>query len=149
MGYGRVRASRAVNITPPIPFDTCDVPARVFIYFHGVNERDATIVRLHRPLARHPFYDRFAETLFSPAFTPASCNLINQPVLPVLSGPNILPIPRERWLCRVAYPCTNAKFLFAFCEDNSVPVPAIFLTEEWREYYGKIELERVSWIFSS
>lgn len=80
MGYGRVRASRAVDITPPpTPFDTLRYPARVFIYFRGVNERDVAIVRLHRPLVRHPFYDRFAETPFSPAFIPASYNLINQP----------------------------------------------------------------------
>lgn len=41
MGYGRVRASRAVDITPP---PTRSIPAMSrlrFIYFRGVNERDA------------------------------------------------------------------------------------------------------------
>lgn len=149
MDYGRVRASLAyIDIPPVFPFpfpsprfDICHVSlllprVRVFIYFRGVNERDAGYCTPPSAVCATFFLRSICrDAIFAGTFIPATYNPINQPSYRSYLVAYPLDSSRGDY---VPSPCADAEFLFAFREDNFATILAISLTVKWREYLGRI-----------
>lgn len=129
----------ALSPFPILRFDIYDIllflRVRVFIYFHGVNERDAGHCTPPSAAGATSFLRSICrDAIFAGTFILATYNLINQPSYRSYLVLHPLDSSRGDY---VASSSADASFPFAFREDNFA-IPAISLTVKWRKYLGRI-----------